>query len=172
MAPCWVYFLLYYTALQLDREINGGFVFFPGSTLGKRWSVWWGWNPQGVTVTWSAPEDSEPAGNAWLGHFERKPVAVVYRQLFISVFFITTEGSWSALYWTGKMLFQTETWTKQMMQAGDRSAVVCFFIVSFLLYLETIVFFRVWFNICLVTYIQYIIDFFFWYSCFISGRVK
>lgn len=44
-----------------------GFVLFPGSMLGKRWSAWWVWNRQDVIVKWCDPEGWGPAGKTRAG---------------------------------------------------------------------------------------------------------
>ena len=40
-----------------------GCVCHPGSMCGRRWSVWWAWNPLASTVRWHAHEAYGRAGN-------------------------------------------------------------------------------------------------------------
>lgn len=69
-----------------------------------------------------------------LVHFKdskSEPLLIYY---FLCVSLNTKEGSWSALYLTGRMLFLTETWTKQMTQAGERCSSLNSFFFLFTLY--------------------------------------
>ena len=84
-----------------------------------------------------------------LAHMEM----MVYHLWFINrvflTFFTATEGSLSAQYWTGRMLFLTETWTKQKMPAGETDAItaVCAQLIPFYILMPGAFVFR--FRVCL-----------------------